>query len=553
MAGIIGAVLAEQLEPLPNQYLSPHLGNLQLYPSIGTLSNSEVLPPNKIGSVGYPVRMRRGVSLVGVKNSGYLEDFYFQTHLIPSVLTLGNLLSSQVREVVVWNANFEDAAIANVTSQNAEGITYTIENTPLKPLEYGVYTINISTNGPPIISASITFDSDGHSYAVAITGRRVVMWPFIPQRTHKEGLEWKTDIISTFTKEQRISLRDAPRQTLAYDFVLDNREFSFSKLLSQNWMQRVYGVPIWKTNRYIGEIPAGTSSIVITNIEHMDIRVGGVLILWESPYLNEALEIATIEGNVVIFNLPSTLSYTAAYAAPVVFGRSLGGITYNRTASDYITANVEFLSLENVNLGKAPSTMYLDKPVVTQETILTTGSAQNNITRRVDVFDNGSSITEIEVKNDWATFGDVITFDTLTEEAHFETLTFLHYVKGKQKSFWLPSWGKDVVPTVDTNAGSTTLTCLYIGYALYGTTSHLMIKTYQGDMYYCAVESGVDNRDGTETLSIPLGLPVTIDANIESVSFMKLVRLNSDNVEINHGNAKHASTSVSVIEVPDNV
>ena len=72
---------------------------------------------NRVGNVSVPAQM----AIVGVKLNSYLQDYYFRVHVRPSRIDLGNLLSSQTRQVEVWNAHLTSKLLASITRERVEG------------------------------------------------------------------------------------------------------------------------------------------------------------------------------------------------------------------------------------------------------------------------------------------------------------------------------------------------------------------------------------------------------------------------------------------------
>ena len=149
--------------------------------------------------------------------TSYFDDFYNRIHIAPRVLNIGNLLSVQTRQAVVWNAYFTGQALASIGEAETLGLTEAGITAPttFAALEGRTYSVTVDTEGPATIAARYTFNFPLEAPTLDVTGRRVVVWGHPPDWSEpvREKLHWKTDVLTTQAGiEQRIGLRAAPRQ-----------------------------------------------------------------------------------------------------------------------------------------------------------------------------------------------------------------------------------------------------------------------------------------------------------------------------------------------------
>lgn len=493
-------------------------------------------------------------TISAVKAPSFLEDFYFRVHVAPTLTDLGNLLSVQVRDLEVWNAHFVTKDLNSISSTGTDGIVLTEPTPPpttFNPLEARTYNLNIDIKGPPIVDASYTFNFTGESPVALIIGRRVVVWPFIPQTKHRERLEWKTDIIPSFNNEQRIALRPAPRQSFSYNYQLNELQFSRAKAISTQWAQRVYGMPVWSEMTFIGAISAGVTEILFDTAD-ADYRDNDIFLIWESDENFEAVESLDVLSDRINLKLALPNAYTNAYVAPIRYARTLQGMDYTRSDTDVIQARSNFIVTENKDLGATIGyDQYRSTDVIPERTVLVR-DIQEKISRAVDLFDNGSGPIQVEVQRNWVNSTTSIAFDTLTREERWQARQWIHSRRGKQKSFWLPSWNRDLHLVTDATSSNSSLVCSPIGYALYYETTDILIKLLDGTKAYNRVLSAITDNDGNEVLTLEnqLGVDVNV-AEVDFICFMSHVRFNTDRVEISHDYAGRAIMPIAVIETPE--
>ncbi|QIQ65265.1 virion structural protein [Pseudomonas phage Epa19] len=484
----------------------------------------------------------------------FLDDFYNRIHIQPSRLELGNLLSTQVRQVEVWSAYLEPQLLNAVTQVGTDGIQLTQPQaapTYFAALETRVYVLNISTNGSPVIDATYTFDFQGENPTLRITGRRVVVWPFMPQTKHREGLEWKTDIIPSFKNEQRLALRAAPRQTFSFDFQLDNHQFSRAKAIATQWAHRVYGIPVWSELTRLGALPMGTSELQLDTTQ-ADYRADDLVILWESDSKWVAVETTTVTPTSVALKLPLESSFMNAYVAPLRFARTPGGMEFRRSSNDIATAKATFLVTVNKDLGGSGSwPTYRGKDVMLERPVLV-GDLTERLVRSTDEFDNGSGPVIVDIQNDWVTSTKMVTFDTLTRADRWAVRRWIHSRRGRQKAFWLPSWNPDLIMVENQGAQSTALTVRPISYPLYYGIKDIMVQLNDGRRFFRRVLNASVDPQGNEILNLDesFGTAFTI-GEVAFICFMSHVRFNADKIDVSHASAGRATISIPVTETPE--
>lgn len=536
---------------------------LDLTPSLDTLSSVNNSPPAQLYEVGtfgfvnvvsnLPISELENVVSVQLARS-FQDDYYYRIHVRPGKLNLGNILSSQERPIEVWNAYFDSQLLSSVTAVGNDGITLSepvVPPTYFTGLEARTYDLTVDTSGPPVINATYTFNFVAEQPTLDITGQRVVVWPFMPQTKHSENLEWQTDIIPSFNNEQRIALREAPRQELSYEYQLDSYQFTRAKAFATQWSHRVYGIPVWSELTYVGDIASGTTDILF-DTSNADYRAGGSVILWSSDLVFLATEIVDVQADRVVLNLPTEQNFNGVYVAPLRFARTPRGVDFKRGARDITISNVSFTVSDNVDLGETSTfPQYRGLDVLIDRTILV-GDLTTRISRSVDEFDNGSGPVEVDIKTSWASYTTFITFDTLTRAQRWDARKWLHSRRGRQKAFWLPSWNNDLTITQNVGSAASAIYVSPIGYPLYYSIKDIFIQLYDGTQIFARVTGATTDVSGDEILSLsaPTGYDFT-PSDVEFITFISHVRLNSDKIRITHDYAGRAITSIPVMETPE--
>ena len=134
-------------------------------------------------------------------------------------------------------------------------------------------------------------------------------------------------------------------------------------------------------------------------------------------------------------------------------------------------------------------------------------------------------------------------------------ILFFNLIKGRYKSFYCPSWVNDFTPISNIEFGS-----VYIDaadtYRYYGSTSrkkHVIVftkdwKSYILEIMNITVETVNDKRIGK--IIFVSASKIELD-NILMISYLNLVRFDSDDLKINYESTEVANVNLSFAEVDD--
>lgn len=285
----------------PRAYLGP------LYPNKGVRDLLEDEQPI-IGPMTWGDTAPQSWTVAGTKARDFGEDWYFRYHIIPTQLDLGNILSASQREIVSWNAFFDQRTLstANVLAGQGvqlvlpPGVTIPYE---VKALEQLKFQLNVSLSGPPSIDNRLRFTIEGFVFDIPITGRRIVLFPFSP--------DWRSPMDETFSaKSWVLEAADGDeqtgsnwgshlRRTLEYSVTLTDRDQQTFENLLYTWSSRFFGVPHWAEDTVL-DVAVNPGGLVLTfDTEGRSFEPGGFLVLYNSPYDNEIREIADVDGDTV--------------------------------------------------------------------------------------------------------------------------------------------------------------------------------------------------------------------------------------------------------------
>jgi hypothetical protein len=488
----------------------------------------------------------------GFLDNCYLHDFYFRIHLYPNPLNLGNMLSDMAENVWLWNAFFEQKILYSVDMQGASGIVLTEPEsapTTYNALEERQYIISISMEGPPTIDASIIFNFDD-SYVLPITGSRVVLWRWRPDLPLTERLEWNTKILGTRDSEQRVALRNYPRQILSFSFTKRAHEFAAIKTASMEWNFRLWGLPIWFEQVHLNSVVKDATSINFSTTA-ADFRSGGLAVLWESPDKLEAVEISSVRVNGIDIEHGVSQNYTNVFIMPLRLAYTTNGISISRPDNHYAIINAQFMVTDNADLADTIYDQYRDYDVLVDGDIII-GNINENISRPLITFDNGQGAVTYETGQDWTNFSRTLGKVTHGKDLRWAWRCWLHSRRGRQKAFWLPTWNNDLTIISDIGSSDLAIQIMTIGMTRFTALPvDIMISLHDGTVFYRRILD-VSTITNLEMIVIDSDLGREVSTTeIAICCFMNLVRLNSDNIEIMHEKPTRTRTSIPVMEVAE--
>ena len=502
------------------------------------------------GNVSVPAKR----VLSGVFLPAWYEDYYNKIIVSPSLFSLKTLASEVTEEFWVWNAYLSDSkTMTSVTENGAGGIELTGLTPPVvfMPGEEKVYNISVGLAGPAVIDATYGFVFTGEAPELKITGQRLTIWTFIPQMEIKEKLEWKTNILQTYDGEQRIALREAPRQELKYKYFLNEQEYSIAKAIGIQWGGNFYGVPIWAEVFIYGDIPSGTTTLEVDTTIY-DYFLDGFVFIWESNNKTVVRKIIGITDTEILLEYEIE-NFSNALIMPLKSGINQKGIKFDRGGYTAVKASSDFLIVNDMVITASGDGLdypeYRDSQVVTNRQIALSGMSET-IVRGMDYFDNGSGLIRMEPQTAYPRNKKMLSIWSEKDIDKWNNKAWLYSLVGKQKKFWIISWNADIIPIADVLTSELTIKCQHISYELYRNVTDIVLIKTDGTFLFNRILAGAPFVDG-ESLVLEAAFPEDLATeDIEKICFMSLVRLDSDKVTINYGSGLYTTIKIPVIEIP---
>lgn len=245
----------------------------------------------------------------GIYSLAFSDLYYNRIYITPNPVGLGQLLTTKVINMEIWNAYRGNQNLTEIEPLDAEGIQFGLDPGVFKALESKTFPVTITTTGPANIGAKIILHFNSRSYTISFLGSRLVVFSLSPdwQDGITERISYLIQVIQAYDDtEQRIQLREKPKKS--YEFrisTLGPQETSFLDALLFNWQARVFGVPIWTDAQIPGQdIPQGAVTIFVKT-QNYNFRAGALALIYQDFLNFEVVEINSVSGEYVTLVKPT--------------------------------------------------------------------------------------------------------------------------------------------------------------------------------------------------------------------------------------------------------
>lgn len=478
---------------------------------------------------------------------GFGGDWYYRIHVTPLSLPLGNLVSAQQRTVEVWNA-YPDRALTLLGAplSGGEGITVTAPGAmPLQfaPLQPRIWQVSVSTDGPPVIAATLTFEfADFLPIPVPITGQRVTAFAFEPDWGSEvvERLQWLTDVmVSASRARQARALRIAPRRSFEFTVLVEGEERTLLDLSMLGWGGRVWALPVPQDVQSLqAPVPLGALSIGCDPAGR-DFRDGGLALLrGPTAFDYEVVEVESAQPSQLLLARPTLNAWArGARLSPVRTARLSEPPKLRRITDRLVSLNVRFDTVEPCDWPAVlPGTLYRGYPVLEQVPDETEDLTLTWM-RVLETLDNRTGTPSITEPANWASTVQGHRWVLHGRQQQGALRSLLYGLRGRQRAVWVPTHADDVRLAAPVSAGATTLEVRRTGLAGFGLMPgrrDLRIALRSGEILRRRILSAVGIDAHTERLQLDDALPAIALAGTRRISFMALMTLQSDEAVLRH-------------------
>jgi len=530
----------------------------------GPVDNS---PPVSAGAVDSP-RFGLGISQLPIAEvaesifaklcPSFLDDYYFRVHANPPRLDLGNVVSTQVSPVRIWNAWLEPLTLEGIAGIE-EGVLLSGHPAPpmlIAALEELIWQVAVTPDGQPVLDTVLEWSFDNGDIAgVRVTANRIIAWSFTPDWADGvvESLEWLTDILTSETAvEQRRALRLAPRREFEAQMYVEGSDRQLLDMLLYGWGSRVWALPMWHEIQLLqSDLALGAQRIDCTT-QHLDFEAGGLAMLrGDTAFEFEVVEVATLDAGGLNLTRPTQSAWPrGSRLYPVRPAQLLEPPALTRLTDQAVAMDVRF-RLSNPSNWPAtlPTTLYRGFPVLEQRPD-ENEDLTSSFERLTQILDSGMSMPLLSTTSRalpvqgwrWLELGRAA-------RASFRSM--LYGLRGRQVPVWVPTHADDLQLVAPVNGAAIALDVANIAYTCFGQARpgrrDIRIELLNGTVFHRRITGSTEMAGGIERLAIDSALGQPVDpSQVARISWMVLSRGNSDRVEIEHQTDSEGVASCSL-------
>lgn len=502
------------------------------------------------------------------------RTWWERVHVSPYYRDFGFHLSTQQITVYVWNASRRRARSSyeyEITGE--DGVT--LISPPAFPLhfatglEYG-FTVEVSEDGAPNFENNLIFrfaDFGDAETDALLEGIRVVPFPIDPSGFIRESYGYLTRIITSMTDtEQRAALREIPVRGWSFDFVLTQRDMRIAQALNYGWSSRPFGVPIWYEETTLSAAVSAGDTVLPADV---DLRAWDELaLLWANAWTFEAVLISDITsnglelGNQLLADWPAG---TKLY--PVRLARIDSRTVYQQRDLDHADASITFRGEDWRRLTTDPppvpgyaglaSTTYQGREVLVHTTPNRGDQTAHEFLRPQFVLANPPGRARYNPRRDAARLGFEFRYVCEGRTAKHDLRAWVDAHFGALVPFWVPTYRRDLVITTDGEPSDQDLQVQpadYVRHQFPNDASRRHLAIYEAGSTPSLFRGVVSATEAADHEALVLDGTLGVNVTSETmVSYLVLVRLASDSIEIEHHGPEFAVATLQLLEVPAEV
>lgn len=486
-----------------------------------------------------------------VEASGLGEDWFEMMHVLPRTYLLGNVLATITVPTEVHNAyrkatrswtGFTNNAGAGVTLLGLPGLPVNI----LPQASISSLNLEVTTNGPPLVDTTEDFAFDSNTLLIPIEFRRVVLFAIAPpELPMRELLSFLTSVLPKLDgTEQRISPRENPRQILGFEIILEEGE---ERILADNFLferqGQSFGVPIWQELTPLTQDESAAAGVInVQDTTFADFREGGFLLIFQDRNTVDVLQVATggLTATTITLVNPTVNAYKKGTAVmPLRLCDSPEVVTVRRFPRGASRLRIDFRTIDNdISIASAAAFGSYAGKVLLDDFNWVQGSMPEALSRRLVVLDNETGLVSQQAVYDRGKHRLNKTFLAVGRQGVWELRQLLHFLRGRQTSFYLPSHHDDFVVQNPLVISANTIDVNNTGYFQFVQDRQprnvIRVTFNTGDPPLLReITSSTEVSAAVEQFTLddvwPAGHPV---ADIARVELVEKVRFDTDDLEI---------------------
>jgi len=379
----------------------------------------------------------------------------------------------------------------------------------------------------------------------------VPLWPFPVAQEITEVLEWRTDVLQARAGEQRIALRNRPREIVTFRHRLDALGMARAAEMARAGFAGDWHVPLWHLALQPDAALAQGATEILLDTGVSDFRTSDMAAVAVDGGEAGAAAIVSVQADRLILAEPlllqlpgPTIAARRVTLAPIRAGVLTTAVEIIRRRQGEGTVTATFLLRDAADLAAPVLPTYLGRPVQTDPSLIRRPLA-TSLRRPVEYVDSGFGPVVVEPLRDVFTRGEALTLKAQGPTARWAQRRWLWSLRGRQASFWLPTWGHELQLRSPMTSGSVLMRVAPVAAPPAYVGSRIMLEMPGALRFRTITAATPEGPDHRLTLSSNLGEPVPITTKVH---FLTPMRADTDRVEIQHG-AMASEVTLAVVEV----
>ena len=405
-----------------------------------------------------------------------------------------------------------------------------------------------------------------------------------------EKYEYKTDIITSYDgHEQRIKTRQFPRHMLSFDYpAMDCLQAQWLRGLGRIRQSDAWYIPMWQSPIYLSDDFYGGTVLYIRKEDMFSLRDCEWIEIFVTDDINSSTggknivkQIATLQdgGITLKFPIKKKLNKLNTFIYPLkrCSVQPMGSSSYVYSNGEQVTHNFEDLLdipptvvvpnkyIANYEDYRGKNRWHLPDYVGDYEVLqieptwADDEAVKLGIDKATNRLDNETGIFWYDLKNTRSYDIHTYQYILINQEMIHNMIRFFKRVSGMWKPFYYPTWANDIQPKRTLIAGDSSISVDWINirdYYLLNTRKKKIViftKNWKSYIYeimtYTKREVG-GKWEGNIVLQEQIKQTIPLE-NILMVSFLNLVRLDSDELQLNYESNITANTTLVMREVDD--
>ena len=479
-------------------------------------------------------------------------DWFENYHVIPRSFDFGNILSAQASPMEVFSGYRTQVGEWTSFVNNA-GAGTTLDGQPalpavLSPLEGFSMTLEVGINGNPSVDSTLDFqfDTSGALILVPIVLNRVVLFPIRPELPYREKLGFLTDmLIHEDSSEQRLAIRKNPRQVFEWEVRTDDDTFDDVRLdtLMFEWQARTWGVPMWhEATSLTVAATIGQLTINVDTTDDADYRIGGLVLVFQDSGTFDVQTVSSFTTTTITLVNGILNNYSIpTVVLPLRTGNLQNNVPTSRFPSGDQSTTLRFRVLDNdANLADTTGWPTENGKVLLDDCNVLRGSTKPaSYLRDIVVVDNTTGLTTQDSPWDHGLMGYPLTLRSDSKAETWRLRKLMHAFRGRQVSFYVPTFRKDMLLDTELTSASTDLNIVNMGYVQFiherQPRNRIWIRMKDGTILTRVINSSVETSLTRETLVVDSSWPSTFAiADVDRISYLEEVRYDTDTIEFRY-------------------